>query len=863
MLLFKSLSAPAVAWLVSPLKAFIVVTCLIVVSACGGSSGGGGNSSTPATSTTGTTTITTESINYTGPAPRANDVQNFRSSLWSQLAVPSRCGSCHDVGGSGSPAFMNTADINSAYDTSLGLVNLSDPSSSRLVTIVLEGHNCWLSSDAVCGNLISSWIQQWASAGATSSFLGALNLSDPVLKTIGQSKQFPASADDGSAVDFESTVYSLTRQYCAACHSENSALQQQPFIGSDDPQVAYEAARTRINLEDADVTVGNAVSRLIVRLRDEGHHCWNGSCANSAAAMHASIVNFSGALPLTTVDPELVTSRALTLNDGLAASTGGGRVESNVIAKWSFSSGSGSTAFDESGVDPAIDLTIQGNVEWLASGGVRINSGKLRGSTVTSAKLYDRIRASGEYSIEAWVVPLNVTQDGPARIVTYSGATDRRNFTLGQTTYDYDFLARSSTTDANGLPALSTPMADEVLQATLQHVVATYSATEGRQIYVNGVLVTDDLDPQGPGHFDSWDRNFALALGDEVSNDNQWQGSIRLLAIHDRALAAEDVATNYDIGVGQKFYLLFSISDHISIPRSYIVMQVEQFDDHGYLFNEPFFVSLESGVTIADVPLQGMRIGVNGQQTAVGQAYASLDTTITQADVDAGEGRQILASVGTIIGVDQGPDVDEFFLTFELLGSESNVFVEGTPAAQTPSPSTEQQSDIGIKTFDEINEALSALTGIGLTNTDVATTFSEVKQQLPVAADIQGFASAQQMAVTQLAVKYCDVLIDQESGGGATGYFSGFDFNAVPTSALDASGRSDLIDTLLDRLLANTVSTGDQPSFLDAEAELDSLITTLLGNCSADGCSQNGDRVADIAIATCAAAFGSGMMLIQ
>ena len=128
---------------------------------------------------------------------------------------------------------------------------------------------------------------------------------------------------------------------------------------------------------------------------------------------------------------------------------------------------------------------------------------------------------------------------------------------MGQTLYDYDFQARASTTDADGAPAVSTPMADEVLQATLQHVVMTYSAIDGRKIYVNGELIVND-DPEGAGNFESWDRNFALVLGNEVSNDNQWQGAIRLLAIHNAAMSAEDIQTNFDIGVGQTFYLLFS-----------------------------------------------------------------------------------------------------------------------------------------------------------------------------------------------------------------------------------------------------------------------------------------------------------------
>ena len=67
----------------------------------------------------------------------------------------------------------------------------------------------------------------------------------------------------------------------------------------------------------------------------------------------------SDAIDLTELDSSLVNSDALTLFDGTLAS-GGGRFEQNVIAKWEFKTGSGTPAFDTSGVDPALDLTLSG-----------------------------------------------------------------------------------------------------------------------------------------------------------------------------------------------------------------------------------------------------------------------------------------------------------------------------------------------------------------------------------------------------------------------------------------------------------------------------------------------------------------------
>ena len=76
-----------------------------------------------------------------------------------------------------------------------------------------------------------------------------------------------------------------------------------------------------------------------------------------------------------------------------------------------------------------------------------------------------------------------------------------------------------------------------LLQASLQHVVLTYDPVNGRQIYVNGVNANVP-DPQKGGTISNWDNTFALVLGNEVSGDRSWQGLIKFVAIHSRAMSA-------------------------------------------------------------------------------------------------------------------------------------------------------------------------------------------------------------------------------------------------------------------------------------------------------------------------------------
>ena len=776
-----------------------------------------------------------QASDYTGPAPTTADVQSFKINLWDNIRGTNRCGACHGTGGQ-TPSFARSDDVNLAYAAANTVVDLQSPGDSRMVTKVAGGHNCWLTDDAACGDILEGWITGWAGESVAGG--RQIELDPPPLRDPGASKSFPA---DSSA--FANTVYPILTTYCSRCHDSSSSTPQTPYFAAADVDAAYEAVKSKIDLD------APADSRLVVRLRSEFHNCWD-DCVDNAAEMQAAIEAFAGQIPVTEVDPTLVTSKALTLFDGTVAS-GGNRYENNVIALWEFKTGSGRTAFDTSGVEPALNLSFSGTVNWVGGWGIEIVSGKAQGPTGASGKLRDLIAATGEYSIEAWAVPANVTQED-ARIVSYSAGTTARNFTLGQNLYNYTFANRSGVTDANGQPALSTADADEDLQATLQHVVVTYDPVNGRRIYVNGVF-TDDVDADGGSSLADWDDTFAFVLGNEVSGDRQWQGTLRLVAIHNRALTPEQIVQNFTAGVGEKFFLLFSVSGLVNVPDSYIMFEVSQFDSYGYLFNKPTFISLDPDATPGNIPLAGMRIGVNGAESHVGQAYRNLNLTISDAEyTPTGE---LLSSLGTVIGLEKGPDADEFFLTFDVLGANTNVRTEPVPLP-TPPVDGEPQPDVGVRTFDEINASMSAVTGVSMQNGEVEATFSTIKQQLPTVENIEGFLSSHQVAVAQLSIEYCNALVDDNAMRAS--YFPGFNFNTPAAQAFDTPAERALV---LDPLYAHVVGAGlaSQPDDADVHAELESLmgrLTACGGGCAAD-------RTPTVVKATCAALLGSGATLIQ
>jgi len=772
---------------------------------------------------------------YTGPAPTTEDIQKYKTFLWDNISVEDKCGSCHTEGEQ-APYFASRNNVNDAYSATNPLVNLTNPDASRLVEKVAAGHNCWLSSDSACSETMAQWITLWADERV--STVNTIELSAPVIREPGASKSFP---QDSSL--FNSHVYPIVKQYCINCHNESANFAQSPFFASNDLEQAYESAKQVINLDSPEQ------SRLVIRLGNEFHNCWS-NCQNDSNDMLNAITAISNEISVDEISPDLVISKSLRLTDGISASSGG-RFESDIIALYQFKTGEGNIAYDTSGISPAANLTLKGDIEWLGNWGLSFTNGKAQASTATSKKLHDLITATAEFSVEAWITPSNVVQEGPARIITYSAGDNDRNFMLGQTQYNYDFSLRTNSSNTNGDPALSTPDADEILQATLQHVVITFDATNGRRIYVNGNLI--EVADENIAPLASWDDSFALLLGQEASNQHKWQGDMRLLAIYNRALTQEQIQQNYDVGVGEKFYLLFSISELINLTNTYVMFEVSQYDNYSYLFNSAAIVNIDGTPVKTAFDLTGLRIGLNGKESQQGQAYENIDISITsgQALIEPLK----ISSIGTIIGLEKGAEQDEFFLTFEKIGEHSNVSVPGQFTTPNEVVATTNSAQIGIRNFAEINHSMSSLTGVSQKETKVFNTYQLVKYQLPSIENIETFISAQQMGITQLAIAYCDAAI--EDNAIVNTWFPNIDFNQPPSIALNTSNRTYFLTQLLTQFMPLNIAT--QPNNDLVFSELDSLITRLStceGNCTAQ-------RTKTITKASCASVLASAVMLVQ
>jgi hypothetical protein len=567
--------------------------------------------------------------------------------------------------------------------------------------------------------------------------------------------------------------------------------------------------------------------------------------------MHEAIRAFALGITPTQVDPSLIVSNALALTDGIIAA-GGARYETNLVAKYMFETGQGSTAYDTSGVSPEADLSLSGNVTWVGGWGIAIGPGGVaQASTSASAKFASMIQPSGEYTIETWVAPANVTQTN-AWVVSYSGSNTTRNMTLGQDAMQYEGFARSSVTSTAGMPPLITTTTGGAAQAALQHVVLTYDPIAGQKIYVNGVY-TGDADASKGGSLANWDSTFALVLGNETTGQRQWQGVIKFVAIHNRALTPAQIQQNFAAGVGQKFFLLFGVSQLTGVNQSYILFQGSQYDTYSYLFDQPKFISLDPTAMPANLPISGIRIGVNGVLAPAGQAFTSVNATVGGSNYTAANG-QLLSALGTVVPATLGPSNDLFFLSFDQIGTHTHAYVDPTVTVTPPAPDNTPQPDFGVATFERYNHSLSRVTGVAISDSVVNTLYQASQQSMPAGPLIAAFGSSQQTAFSQLASAYCgemmasSTLRDKFFGSGLDSSLTG-----LSSSFFSSASNRNIVEQAL---VANAVGSANPQIATAVTTEVDLLLQKIPSlNANA--------TVSQAAVASCTAVLGSAAVTLQ
>ena len=268
---------------------------------------------------------------------------------------------------------------------------------------------------------------------------------------------------------------------------------------------------------------------------------------------------------------------------------------------------------------------------------------------------------------------------------------------------------------------------------------------------------------------------------------------------------------------------------------------------------------------------------MNGQEVDKCQSYANMlemtDATLIQ------ELGQPLSALGAVVALQQGPDVDQFFLTFDNINGALYDRDDAPMLIISPTNNIDQ-STIGVRTFDEINASYASILEVDRLQQfaqypngtfPVDDTYQELRQSLPAVEDINTFLSSHQVAIAQLAIQYCDAAIGSNAAPNpdAEGViWLNFDFDLAAATAFNATNRIDFVNPLIQRAVGQS-SVGaqllSQPTYTTVFNEVanetavlggrpDDLIDRLLAGTS--------DTRA-IAKGVCASVLGSAATLVQ
>ncbi len=219
-----------------------------------------------------------------------------------------------------------------------------------------------------------------------------------------------------------------------------------------------------------------------------------------------------------------------------------------LVVLYDFRLAKGSIVKDRSGVGKPLDLKIENskNVR-RTKGALEVRGKALIRSDKPAAKVFNAVRRSGEITIEAWVHPANAKQDGPARMVTLSGGSSERNFTLGQEADKVDVRLRTIKTSGNGIPSLNSP--DRSLAPRLTHIVYTRNRGGRARLFLNG---KQQAEKRVPGAMANWNGRYRLALANELFSERPWLGTFHLVAIYSRDLSVGEVTQHFKAGVNAR-----------------------------------------------------------------------------------------------------------------------------------------------------------------------------------------------------------------------------------------------------------------------------------------------------------------------
>ncbi len=189
--------------------------------------------------------------------------------------------------------------------------------------------------------------------------------------------------------------------------------------------------------------------------------------------------------------------------------------------------------------DITVRLLPKGGARFGPNGEMHLVQGSFEPERDFMADLRSQFRNSDQFSIEAIVQTARSPQTGPARIISFSRNTSRRNFTLGQDGDQLVLRLQTTETNRNGADFHLSPL----LPGQPHHILVTYKSGS-LACYVDGKRVSETN--LAAGDLDDW-RAYELIFGSEHGNLRHWEGFIDGVAIYSRFIDSEEAKKKFTL----------------------------------------------------------------------------------------------------------------------------------------------------------------------------------------------------------------------------------------------------------------------------------------------------------------------------
>lgn len=182
-------------------------------------------------------------------------------------------------------------------------------------------------------------------------------------------------------------------------------------------------------------------------------------------------------------------------------------------------------------------LRPMGGARWGPQGQMHLVNGGFLPESLFAEEIRTACMESGELAIEAIITSAAVPQTGPARIVSLSGGTARRNFTVGQEGDQLILRLQTTESGANGIQFnLGRIKANEP-----HHLLVTYKPGKLVCAIDGGIVLETDFERGG---FDDWE-DYGLYFGKEKGGKRFWEGYLEAVAIYNRFIPPDEAAKKY------------------------------------------------------------------------------------------------------------------------------------------------------------------------------------------------------------------------------------------------------------------------------------------------------------------------------